>query len=90
MIKKIGQTAWRDIFVVCQTKTQYENLIVAARIPWDFEIKHKMVHFVEDASDLNGIPPSRVFLFGSYFKRRDWQRIEESILANKHMKLKCR
>lgn len=80
----------RDIFVVCRTKAEFKVLLGMASQFWDFELKRRMVHFVESADTLKGIAPCRVFLFGSYFKRRDWIEIQAAIVSSGHSPLRIR
>lgn len=86
----MGDQGSRDIWVVAYTRKQFDMLCGMASEWWDFELKNRMVRYVEDSEQLRGLKPCRVFVFGSYFKRADWQKIYEEILINKHIMLKIR
>lgn len=79
----------RDIFVVTNHKKYYYLVLREAQQAWDFEIKHKLVHWVNDASDLI-CAPARVMLCGKYFMRPDWPLIERVIRQQGHVTLLVR
>lgn len=80
----------RDIFIVAGTKIEYNFLINNAQEAWKYEIAHRLVHNVNHASELKGIEPCRVFLVGTYFKRKDWPDIDMAIRFWKHSRLLIR
>lgn len=81
----------RDIFVITETEQAYDMIIDSARVPWDYEIKHKMVHRIENAEHLRGIPaPARIFCVGKFERRPDWQELLEAIIIGRHAKLEVR
>lgn len=79
-----------DIFVVAGNRAQYDKLLDEAQEQWKNEIRNRQVHFVESWETLKGIHGARVFCYGSYFRRRDWERIEAEIEAGGHRKLLIR
>ena len=80
----------REIFVVAGSHREYVNLVNIAQQTWDFELNRKMVHYVNEPFDLEGIHGARVFLYGTYFKRRDYDLIEQVIRRNSHRPLLIR
>lgn len=82
----------RDIWVVSNDRRNFDTFMSEASkvAQFDFEIKNKMIHYLEHPSELNDAPPSRVFLLGSYFKRMDWDLIEKIIATKGHRSLLIR
>lgn len=83
IITKLGDKMIADIFVVSWTKKQYASLLIQAQEFWNSELKNKQVHYVDSPEVLRGVHGARVFLYGSYFKRDDWNEIEGIIVKNK-------
>lgn len=80
----------RDIFVVAGNHREYQNLLASAYEQWDYELKNKMVHEVIHPDVLRGWHGCRVFLYGTYFKRLDFEVIEQVIRDNGCRKLLIR
>lgn len=80
----------RDIFVVAGNHREFHNLIGHAHVQWDYELKNKMVHYVSSALQLEHVHGARVFVYGTYFKRKDWELIEALIQSGGNRKLLIR
>lgn len=80
----------RDIFVVAGNHREFQFLVQQAHVQWDFELRYKMVHYVSNVRMLVETKGARVFVYGTYFKRKDWPEIELYIGLNGHRKLTIR
>ncbi len=80
-----------DIFVVAGTYQQFLNLCSIAQQPWGRELKNKQVHYINHPDDLDGVPVGvRMFLYGTYQRRDDWETIRERLLQAGHRVLTMR
>lgn len=89
-ILKVDQPMMLDIFVVAGNYAQYLHLINEAQEQWKKELENKQVHYVDNWEMLRGIKGARVFCYGSYFKRPDWEMIEREIRQGGHRRLLIR
>lgn len=80
----------RDIFVVAGNLREYNNLVNQAHEQWDYELKNRMVHYVSHPEILQSWRGCRVFLYGTYFKRPDFELIEQIIRDNGYRRLLIR
>lgn len=79
-----------DIFVVAGNRKQFETLCAAAQKPWKKELQNRQVHYIEDYREIDGVPPSRVFLYGTYKRRPDWSIINYMLKQGRHRLLEIR
>lgn len=79
-----------DIFVVAGNRKQFMNICAKAQKHWKKELQNKQVHYIEDFSEIEDVPPSRVFLYGTYKRRRDWKIVEFTIKSGNHRILEIR
>lgn len=79
-----------DIFVVAGSKKEFDNLCTHAAEQWNRELRNKQVHYVEDASDLEMADSARVFCYGTYHQRPDWETIYYKIVEGGHRMLRIR
>lgn len=75
--------------MVCGTHQQFKNLCDHAAQSWEWELKNKMVHYVEQggAEDLEKVQPCRVFFYGTYYRRDDIDFIKQIVREKKHRPL---
>lgn len=80
----------RDIFIVAGDRRQFDWLCDHAQEFWKDELRQKRVHYVAHARDLVLKKTARVFLYGTYEKRPDWDDIKLQIALNNHRALPIR
>ena len=74
----------RDIFILAGSHREYEKVLVVGAAPFAYEIKNKMVHYIDHPDMIATIPfGARVILYGTFAKRFDWPLIQRLMAKHK-------
>ncbi len=78
------------IYVFCGNLAEFKYILRVCEEQWLKQIQQGKVHYISDVRELKGVPPARVFLYGTWYDRPDFQVIDAELKARGHQILKLR